>query len=41
LQAWLPIINKDHADDFEWHFEVERIILNVKGDILGMLTTLH
>ena len=41
LQAWLPIIKKDHAEDFEWHFGVESIILEIKGDVLGMLTALY
>lgn len=41
LQARLPIINKDHANDFEWHFRVESIILEVKDDILRMLKLLR
>jgi hypothetical protein len=40
LQTRLPIINKDHADDFEWHFGVESIFLEIKNDIFKMLTTL-
>ena len=33
LQTWLPIMNKDHADNFEWHFGVGNILVEVKGDI--------
>ena len=41
LQAWLPIINQDHTHDPAWHYVVESIILDVKGDIATMLTALH
>ena len=41
LQAWLPIINRDHTDDQTWHYVVENIILDVKGDIATMLAVLH
>ena len=41
LQAWLPLINRDHADDFQWHYAVESIILEVKGDVATTLTALH
>jgi hypothetical protein len=41
LQAWLPLINRDHAADFTWHYAVESIILEVKGDIATMLAALH
>jgi len=41
LQAWLPLINRDHANYFQWHYAVESIILEVKGDIATMLAALH
>ena len=41
FQAWLPIINRDHAHDFTWHYDVESIILDVQGDIATMLAALH
>ena len=41
FQAWLPIINRDHAYDFTWHYSVESIILDVHGDIATMLAALH
>lgn len=41
LQAWLPIINRDHTHDPAWHYAVESIILDVKGDIATMLAALH
>lgn len=41
LQEWLPIINWDHAHGFTWHYVIESIILDIKGDITTMLTTLH
>lgn len=41
LQAWLPIINRDHAHDYTWHFAVESIVLDVKGDVATMLAALH
>lgn len=37
----MPIINKDHVDNFEWHFGVESILLDIKDDVLGILTALH
>ena len=41
LQAWLPIIYRDHTHDPTWHYAVESIILDVKGDIATMLAALH
>ena len=41
LQAWLPIINRDHTYDPAWHYAVESIILDVKGDITTMFANLH
>lgn len=37
----MPIINDDHSDEIEWHYSVESIILEVKGDVASMLTALH
>lgn len=41
MQAWLLIINNDHSDDIGWHYSVESIILEAKGDVVSMLTALH
>jgi hypothetical protein len=41
VQAWMPIINQDHQNDLGWHYSVDSIILEVKGDIPTMLTALH
>ena len=41
VQAWMPIIDRDHRDDLEWHYSVDSIILEVNGDIPTMLTALH
>jgi hypothetical protein len=41
VQAWMPIINQDHSNDLGWHYSVDSIILEVKGDVPTMLTALH
>lgn len=41
VQAWMPIINNDHGDDISWHYTVESIILEVKGDVFSMVIALH
>jgi hypothetical protein len=41
LQAWLPIINRDHTYDPAWHYVVKSIILDVNGDIVTMLAALY
>ena len=41
LQAWMPIINRDHSHDAKWHYAVESIILNVDGQVAPLLTALH
>jgi len=41
LQAWLPIIEQFHAGDLNWHFCVESIILDPKGNVGSVLTALH
>lgn len=41
IQAWMPIINNDHSEEIDWHYTVESIILEVKGDVVSMLTALH
>ena len=40
LQAWLPIINRDHTHHPVWHYAVESIILDVKEDIEIMLKSI-
>ena len=41
LQAQLPNINRDYTHDPAWHYVVENIILDVKGDITTILAALH
>ena len=41
LQAWLLIINRDHTYDPVWHYVVEKIILDIKGNIATMLAALY
>ena len=41
LQAWLPVINKYHSDDLNWHYSVESIVLEVKGAVGPLLSALH
>ena len=41
LQAWMPIIEQEHSGDIEWHYSVESVILDPKGDIPSILTALH
>ena len=37
----IVIINRDHTHDPAWHYAIESIILDVKGDIATMLAALH
>ncbi|KAG0596742.1 hypothetical protein M758_UG281300 [Ceratodon purpureus] len=41
LQAWMPIIEHEHIGDIEWHYSVESVILEPKGNIPSNLTALH
>ena len=41
LQAWLPVINKDHSDDLNWHYSVESIVLEVQRAVGLLLSALH
>ena len=41
LQAWLPIINREHAHDLDWHYAVESIVLVIKGEVASAIATLH
>lgn len=41
LQAWMPIIDRDHAHDISWHYCVETVILDPRGDVASILTALH
>ena len=41
LKAWLPIINREHAYDPDWHYAVESIVLTIKGDVASAIATLH
>lgn len=41
LQAWYPIINEYHPRDINWHYRVESVILDPKGDIPAVIAALH
>lgn len=41
LQAWLPIIEQYHKGDLNWHFNVQSVILDPKGDVGYVLEALH
>ena len=41
LKAWLPIINREHAHDPDWHYAVESIVLTIKGDVASAIAMLH
>lgn len=41
LQAWLPVIDQFHSGDLSWHFKVESIILDPKGEVALVLEALH
>ena len=41
LQAWMPIIEQVHTHDIIWHFCVEAVILDPRGDAPSMIAALH
>jgi hypothetical protein len=41
LQAWMPIIENFHTHDINWHFCVEGVILDPKGDVPSVIAALH
>ena len=41
LQAWMPIIEQFHTHDINWHFSVEGVILDPKGDVPSVIAALH
>jgi len=41
LQVWLPIIDQDHSNDIGWHYSVDSVILDPKGDVPSILIALH
>ena len=41
LQAWMPIIEQFHTHDMNWHFCVESVILNPRGDVPSVVAALH
>ena len=41
LQAWMPIIEQFHTHDINWHFCVEGVILDPKGDVPSVIAALH
>ena len=41
LQAWMPIIEEFHTHDINWHFCVEGVILDPKGDVPSVIAALH
>ena len=41
LQAWMPIIEQFHKHDINWHFCVEGVILDPRGDVPSTIAALH
>ena len=41
LQAWMPIIEQFHTHDINWHFCVEAVILDPRGDVPSVIAALH
>lgn len=41
LEAWYPYINAEKSHDPVWHFRVDCILLDLKGDNMTALTALH
>lgn len=41
LQAWMSIIDRDHAHDISLHYCVESVIRNPNANVASILTTLH
>jgi hypothetical protein len=41
LQAWMPIIEQFHTHDINWHFCVEGVILDPRGDVASVIAALH
>ena len=41
LQAWMPIIEEYHSDDINWHYKVECVVLDPRGDVPSVITALH
>ena len=41
LQAWMPIIEQFHTHDINWHFCVESVILEPRGNVPSMIAALH
>ena len=41
LQAWMPIIEQFHALDINWHYCVEAVMLDPKGDVPSVTAALH
>lgn len=41
LQACMPIIDQFHSNDIYWHYCVEGVILEPRGDVPSMIAALH
>lgn len=41
LQAWMPLIDEFHKGDITWHYSVDSIILDPKGDVPAVVSVLH
>ena len=41
LQAWMPLINEYHQGDITWHYSVDSILLDPKGDVPAVVAVLH
>ena len=41
LQAWMPIIEQFHPHDINWHYCVEGVILDPRGEVASVIAALH
>ena len=41
LQAWMPFIEQFHTHDINWHFCVEVVIFDPRGDVPSVIAVLH
>lgn len=41
LKSWMPIIQKEHSHDLNWHFMVETIVLNVGVNLAVLIPVMN
>ena len=41
VPVWMPIIEQFHARDINWHYCVEAVMLDPKGDVPSVTAALH